>query len=50
VPIVDADGRVAALNVSVHASRATMEDLRDLFLPKVQATARAIEADAGRTT
>jgi IclR family pca regulon transcriptional regulator len=47
VPIADAEGRVAALNISVHASRAGMDDLRDRFLPKVQATARAIEADAG---
>lgn len=47
VPIADAEGRVAALNISVHASRAGMDELRDRFLPKVQATARAIEADAG---
>jgi IclR family pca regulon transcriptional regulator len=47
VPIVDAEGRVAALNISVHASRASMDDLRSRFLPQVQATARAIEADAG---
>jgi IclR family pca regulon transcriptional regulator len=46
VPIADAEGRVAALNISVHASRAGMDDLRDRFLPKVQATARAIERDA----
>jgi IclR family transcriptional regulator, pca regulon regulatory protein len=48
VPIVDADGKVAALNISVHASRAGMDELRDRFLPKVQATARTIERDAGR--
>ena len=48
VPIVDADGTTAALNISVHASRAGMDDLRDRFLPKVEATARAIERDASR--
>lgn len=48
VPIVDPRGQVAALNISVHASRAGMDDLRKRFLPKVQATARAIEADTGR--
>jgi IclR family pca regulon transcriptional regulator len=46
VPIVDSKGETAALNISVHASRASMEELRDDFLPKVEATARAIEADA----
>ncbi|HEX4730197.1 MAG TPA: IclR family transcriptional regulator C-terminal domain-containing protein [Solirubrobacterales bacterium] len=45
VPIVDSKGEVAALNISVHASRASMEDLRDQFLPQVKATAKAIEAD-----
>jgi IclR family pca regulon transcriptional regulator len=45
VPVVDANGETAALNISVHASRASMERLRDDFLPPVQATARAIEAD-----
>jgi IclR family pca regulon transcriptional regulator len=45
VPIVDSKGEVAALNISVHASRASMEDLRDQFVPQVQATAKAIEAD-----
>jgi IclR family pca regulon transcriptional regulator len=48
VPIVSAADKVAALNVSVHASRAGMGDLRERFLPPLQATARAIEADAGR--
>jgi IclR family pca regulon transcriptional regulator len=46
VPIADTEGRIAALNISVHASRAGMDELRDRFLPKVQATGRAIEADA----
>lgn len=45
VPIVDTNGEAAALNISVHASRASMEELRDHFLPMVQATAKAIEAD-----
>ncbi|HEX4751694.1 MAG TPA: IclR family transcriptional regulator C-terminal domain-containing protein [Solirubrobacterales bacterium] len=45
VPIVDSKGEVAALNISVHASRASMKELREQFLPQVQATATAIEAD-----
>jgi IclR family pca regulon transcriptional regulator len=45
VPIVDSKGETAALNISVHASRASMDELRDDFLPKVRETARAIEAD-----
>jgi IclR family pca regulon transcriptional regulator len=46
VPITSAAGKVAALNVSVHASRAGMDELRERFLPPLQATARAIEHDA----
>jgi IclR family pca regulon transcriptional regulator len=45
VPIVDADGKIAALNISAHASRATMEDLMTYFLPEVIKTAQAIETD-----
>jgi IclR family pca regulon transcriptional regulator len=45
VPIVDAKGETAALNISVHATRTSMAELRDDFLPKVKETARAIEAD-----
>jgi IclR family pca regulon transcriptional regulator len=46
VPIHNAAGAViAALNVSVHASRATMAVLRRDFLPHAQASAAAIEAD-----
>jgi IclR family transcriptional regulator, pca regulon regulatory protein len=45
VPIVDSKGETAALNISVHASRADMDELRDDFLPQVLDTARAIEAD-----
>jgi DNA-binding IclR family transcriptional regulator len=36
---------IAALNVSVHASRATMARLRRDFLPAARSAAEAIEAD-----
>jgi IclR family transcriptional regulator, pca regulon regulatory protein len=36
---------VSALNVSVHASRATLQVLRRDFLPLALETAAAIEAD-----
>jgi IclR family transcriptional regulator, pca regulon regulatory protein len=46
VPIRDRDGNaIAALNVSVHASRATMAVLRREFLPAAQKTAEGIESD-----
>ncbi len=46
VPIVDRHGAVvAALNASVHASRATLDDLRRLILPELQATAERINHD-----
>jgi IclR family transcriptional regulator, pca regulon regulatory protein len=46
VPLHDASGAVmAALNVSVHASRASMATLRRDFLPPAQAAAAAIESD-----
>jgi IclR family transcriptional regulator, pca regulon regulatory protein len=46
VPIRGASGAVlAALNVSVHASRASMEALRADFLPPARAAAAAIEAE-----
>jgi IclR family transcriptional regulator, pca regulon regulatory protein len=46
VPIHDADGAVvAALNVSVHASRATMPELRARFLPPAREAAAAIDAE-----
>ena len=46
VPIRDASGTVvAALNVSVHASRASMQELRGAFVPPVQEAAAAIEAE-----
>ena len=46
VPIHDASGAVvAALNVSVHASRATMPELRSRFLPPAREAAAAIDAE-----
>jgi IclR family transcriptional regulator, pca regulon regulatory protein len=46
VPIHDASGAVvAALNVSVHASRASMNELRARFLPPARAAAEAIDAE-----
>jgi IclR family pca regulon transcriptional regulator len=51
VPIHDASGSVvAALNVSVHASRGTMTTLRRDILPLAQEAAVAIEADLRRAT
>jgi IclR family pca regulon transcriptional regulator len=48
-PIHDADGRVvAAVNVSAHASRRTLDDLRAELLPPLLATARLIEDDLQR--
>lgn len=48
VPIHDSSGEViAALNVSVHASRGTMATLRREFLPRAREVAEAIEADLG---
>lgn len=49
VPLRDGAGGVAALNISVHATRASMETLRDHFLPRVLETAAAIEADLSET-
>jgi IclR family transcriptional regulator, pca regulon regulatory protein len=46
VPIKAASGNVCgALNVSVHASRMTMQGLRKVVLPKALATATAIEGE-----
>jgi IclR family pca regulon transcriptional regulator len=45
VPIRDAAGSVAALNVSVHASRTDLRTLRKRFVPQVLAAAAAIEND-----
>jgi IclR family transcriptional regulator, pca regulon regulatory protein len=48
VPIRNAGGTVsAAMNVSVHASRMTMQDLRKRVLPGLLRTAEAIEAEVG---
>jgi IclR family pca regulon transcriptional regulator len=48
VPIRDRHGDVvAAINVSVHASRANLDTLRRTYLPALLATARRIEADLG---
>jgi IclR family transcriptional regulator, pca regulon regulatory protein len=48
VPIRDASGTVsAAMNVSVHASRMTMQELRKEVLPRLLRTAEAIEAELG---
>ncbi|MDA8283615.1 MAG: hypothetical protein M0Z42_10075 [Actinomycetota bacterium] len=53
VPIVDRSGTViAALNASVHTSRATMDDLRRQVLPQLQAAGARINNDiraVGRT-
>jgi IclR family pca regulon transcriptional regulator len=52
VPIRDRDGRVvAAVNVSMHTSRRTVEQSREELLPALRETAARIEADlhvAGR--
>ena len=48
VPIRDSSSRVvAALNMSAHASRATLEHLRRRVLPSLLDTARRIEVDLG---
>jgi IclR family pca regulon transcriptional regulator len=45
-PILDRSGRVlAAVNISSHASRVTIKDLRSRFLPLVQDAARRISAN-----
>jgi IclR family pca regulon transcriptional regulator len=50
VPLHDASGAViAALNVSVHASRATMAELRTRFLPPAREAAAAIDAELRKT-
>jgi IclR family pca regulon transcriptional regulator len=51
VPIHGASGAVvAALNVSVHASRASMTALRREYLPLARTAARAIEGDLAGVT
>ena len=45
-PITDGSGKVtAAINLSTHASRVTLDTLRRTFLPQLQQTARRIEVD-----
>jgi IclR family transcriptional regulator, pca regulon regulatory protein len=45
-PIRDVAGKViAAINVSAHASRVSVEDLTERFLPSLLRTAKSIEAD-----
>jgi IclR family pca regulon transcriptional regulator len=47
-PIRDAGGQVfAAINMSVHASRATLDHLRRRILPRLLETAARIEVDLG---
>jgi IclR family pca regulon transcriptional regulator len=47
-PIADGKGEVvAAINVSVHASRANLDTLRRTYLPELLDAARRIEADLG---
>jgi IclR family pca regulon transcriptional regulator len=52
VPVHDRDGRVvAAVNVSMHASRRTAGEAREVLLPPLREAAARIEADlhsAGR--
>lgn len=49
VPLRDPSGHVAAaLNMSAHASRATLDSLRRTFLTRLRATAARIEADMHR--
>jgi IclR family transcriptional regulator, pca regulon regulatory protein len=46
VPLHDAGGAVvAAMNISTHASRVTMDELRRNLLPQLMVTARLIEMD-----
>jgi IclR family pca regulon transcriptional regulator len=49
-PIRDVRGRVvAAINLSAHASRRSVEEIRDDLLPPLLETARLIEEDLGGT-
>lgn len=50
-PILDRSGRVvAAVNVSSHASRVTMREMRTAFLPLVQDAARRISTTFAGTS
>ena len=45
-PVTGPDGRaLAAVNVSTHITRTTVDQLRNQILPELIATTRAIEAD-----
>jgi IclR family pca regulon transcriptional regulator len=45
-PVHDADGKViAAINVSAHASRVTLQELRSHFLPALLRAAGEIDHD-----
>jgi IclR family pca regulon transcriptional regulator len=47
VPVRGADGRVlAAVNVSTHAQRTSLDVMRRVLLPALQDAAAAIERDA----
>ncbi len=48
VPVRGADGTVvAAVNVSTHATRTSLDDMRRVLLPALQDAAAAVERDAG---
>ncbi|MGH9068332.1 MAG: IclR family transcriptional regulator domain-containing protein, partial [Acidimicrobiales bacterium] len=48
VPIAAGAGRpAAAINVSVHAGRASLDNLHQVILPRLQTTALRIQADLG---
>jgi IclR family transcriptional regulator, pca regulon regulatory protein len=48
-PIHDASGRVvAAVNVSAHAARTTLAQMREQLLPPLRDTAHAISRDVAR--
>src|SRR3954453_9315718 len=50
VPVHDASGAtVAALNISVHASRASLAELRSRFLPPAREAGAAIDAELRRS-
>jgi IclR family pca regulon transcriptional regulator len=51
VPLHDASGSViAAINVSAHASRISLEEMHDRFLPALQNAANEIERDVRMTS
>lgn len=50
-PIHDRSGGVAgAVNVSAHAARVTVDEMRERFLPRLLSATAAIDADLRRTT